>query len=232
MTVTTKFTYKDLPMTGLTGIGGDGGGSGWELDNRLDLLIEAVGTSAPHESLELNVNLADLNIVKGRNDTFVVTHNAINNTVLTLQKVERLVCADKAKAFDVNGEAGEVYALLSAGLGQSDVTQELLGVGLWLKDQGKTDTELAQILLDSALYKQDALGTSNETFVKHVYKNVIGETISLADLALFTSWLDNKSMTQAELLDTASNLELFRDADHINLVGLASTGITYEVFGV
>jgi hypothetical protein len=150
---------------------------------------------------------------------------------LTLQKVERLVCADKAKAFDVNGEAGEVYALLSAGLGQSDVTQELLGVGLWLKDQGKADTELAQILLDSALYKQDALGTSNETFVKHVYKNVTGETISLTDLALFTSWLDNKSMTQAQLLETASNLELFRDADHINLVGLTTTGITYEVFG-
>ena len=64
MTVSTKFTYKDMPTTGLTGLGGDGGGSGWSGDSDIDLLIEATGTSAKHEAFELNVNLADLNIIK------------------------------------------------------------------------------------------------------------------------------------------------------------------------
>jgi hypothetical protein len=227
MTVSTKFTYKDMPTTGLTGLGGDGGGSGWSGDSDIDLLIEATGTSAKHEALELNVNLADLNIVKGQHETYIVTHKNIDDVVLTMKDVERLVCTDKALALDVNGEAGEVYSLLAAGLGQADITPTLLGIGLALKDEGKSDVELAQMLLNSALYKQDALGSSNETFVKHVYKNLTGETISLADLTVFTGWLDRKEVTQAELLETASNLESFRDADHINLVGIVDTGLQY-----
>lgn len=227
MTITTKFTYKDLPTTGLTGLGGEGGGSGWSGDTDIDLLIEATGTSNKHEALTLGVNLADLNIVKGTHDTYVVTHKDIDDVILTMNNIERLICTDKALALDVNGEAGEVYALLAAGLGASDVTPALLGLGLYFKDQGKTDVELAGLLLNSALYKQDALGSSNETFVKHVYHNITGNTISLEDLAFFTGVLDNKTMTQAELLEVASNLDLFRDADHINLVGVVDTGIQY-----
>jgi hypothetical protein len=227
MTVSTKITYKDMPTTGLTGLGGDGGGSGWSGDSDIDILIEATGTSAKHEVLQLNVNLADLNIVKGQHNTYIVTHDTIDDAVLTMKDVERLVCTDKALALDVNGEAGEVYSLLAAGLGQSDVTPALLGIGLALKDAGKSDVELAQMLLDSALYKQDALGSSNETFVKHVYKNITGETISLTDLTVFTGWLDRNEVTQAQLLETASNLESFRDADHINLVGVVDTGLEY-----
>lgn len=231
VTVTTKFVFKDMPATGLTGIGGEGGGSGWEGDLDTDLLIEAKGTSAKHEALALSVNLADLNIVKGQHDTFVVTHRNIDDVILTLNDIERLVCTDKSLALDVNGDAGEVYALLAAGLGQSDITRELMGIGLSLKDSGKTDTEVAQILLDSPLYKADALGSSNETFVKHVYKNITGETISLNDLNFFAGALDRHEVTQAQLLEAASNLATFRDASHINLVGMVNTGIEYLPFG-
>jgi hypothetical protein len=232
VTVTTKYVFKDMPATGLTGIGGEGGGSGWEGDLDMDLLIEAKGTSAKHEVLALNVDLDDLNIVKGQNDTFVVTHPNVDDVILTLNAIERLVCTDKALALDVNGDAGEVYALLAAGLGQSDITKQLMGIGLWLKDAGKTDTEVAQILLDSPLYKADALGSSNETFVKHVYKNITVQTISLTDLNVFAGALDRKEITQAELLEAASNLTTFRDASHINLVGMVNTGIEYLPFGV
>jgi hypothetical protein len=105
-----------------------------------------------------------------------------------------------------------------------------MGVGLALQDTGMTDVQLAEILLNSSLYKADAMGSSNETFVKHVYTNVTGSAISLADLTLFTGWLDRKEITQAQLLDAASNLVVFRDATHINLVGLADTGIEYTPF--
>jgi hypothetical protein len=149
--------------------------------------------------------------------------------MITTKDVERVVFTDKALALDVAGPAGSLYTLLSAALGQSDVSATLLGIGLALQDTGKTDTELAQILLDSDLYKADALGTSNETFVKHVYKNITGETISLADLTMYTSWLDNKSWTQAELLNAASDLAAFRE---VALVGLADTGIEYIPFSL
>ena len=150
--------------------------------------------------------------------------------MITTKDVERVIFNDKAIALDVNGPAGELYALIAAGLGQADVTPELMGIGLALQDKGKSDTELAQILLSSDLYKADALGTSNETFVKHVYKNVSGQTISLADLTMYTGWLDSKAWTQAQLLEAASNLTSFRDTSHINLVGLADTGIDYIPF--
>ena len=137
VTVTTKYVFKDMPSTGLTGVGGEGGGSGWSPDLDMDLLIEAKGTSSKHDQFDLNVNLSDLNVVKGQHAAFVVTHKTVDDVILTLTDVERLVCTDKALALDVNGDAGEVYALLAAGLGQSDITDELMGIGLALKDSGK-----------------------------------------------------------------------------------------------
>ena len=218
-----------MPTTGLTGIGGEGG---WTGDSDLDFLVEVTGTSAPHEELRLNATLDQFTLTKGINDTFIFTPDNVDDSMITTKDVDRVVFNDKALALDVNGPAGEVYALLSAGLGLADITPELFGIGLALQDAGKTDLELAQMLLDSTVYKQDALGTSNETFVKHVYNNIFGHTISLADLTFFTGALDRKEITQAQLLEAGSNLTAFRDTTHINLVGLADTGIEYTPFNL
>ena len=226
MTVTTKLVVKDMPATGLVGVGGDG----WVGDGDLDILVEATGTSAPHEALSVNAPKSQFTVTKGTNGTFVFVPNNVDDNLITTKDVERVVFTDKGLALDVNGPAGELYALLSAALGQSDVNAGLMGVGLALQDTGMTDVQLAEVLLNSSLYKADALGTSNETFVKHVYTNVTGSAISLADLTLFTGWLDRKEITQAQLLDAASNLTTFRDATHINLVGMVDTGIEYTPF--
>ncbi|CAB5221797.1 hypothetical protein UFOVP242_79 [uncultured Caudovirales phage] len=227
MTVTTKLVLKDMPTTGITGIGGEGG---WSGDSDLDFLVEATGTSAPHESLQLHANKNQFTMTRGQNDTFVFVPTNVDDSMVTTKDVERIIFDDKAVALDVNGPAGEVYALLAAALGQSDVNAGLIGVGLALQDKGMTDVQLADLLLSSSVYKAGALGTSNETFVKHVYTNITGSTISLADLTLFTGWLDRNECTQAQLLDAASNLPAFRDATHINLVGMAETGIEYTPF--
>jgi hypothetical protein len=224
MTVTTKLVLKDMPTTGLTGIGGEGG---WTGDSDIDFVVEATGTSAPHEALNINTTIDKFTMTKGTNGTFVFVPDNVDDSMITTKDVERVVFTDKGIALDVAGPAGDLYALLSAGLGQSDVNATYMGIGLALQDAGKSDVELAQILLDSAVYKADALGSSNETFVKHVYKNVTGQTISLADLTVFTSWLDNGSYTQAQLLNAASDLVAFRETA---LVGLADTGIEYIPF--
>ena len=228
MTVTTKLVLRDMPATGLTGIGGEGGG--WIGDSDIDFLVEATGTSDPHEVLNINATRDQFTVTKGTNGVFVFVPNNVDDSMITTKDVERVVFNDKALALDVNGPAGEIYALLAAGLGLSDVTSELIGIGLALQDAGKVDTEIAQILLNSSLYKADALGTSNETFVKHVYKNITGQTISWADLTMYTGWLDSEAWTQAQLLEAASNLTSFRDVTHINLVGMVDTGIEYTPF--
>jgi hypothetical protein len=224
MTVTTKLILKDMPTTGLTGIGGEGG---WVGDSDIDFVVEATGTSAPHEVLNINATKNQFTMTKGINDTFVFVPDNVDDSMITTKDVERVVFTDKGIALDVSGPAGDLYALLAAGIGQSDITPTIMGIGLALQDAGKTDTELAQILLNTDLYKADALGSSNETFVKHVYHNITGQTISLADLKMYTSWLDNGSWTQAQLLNAASDLTAFRET---TLVGLADTGIEYIPF--
>jgi hypothetical protein len=224
MAITTKLVLKDMPTTGLTGIGGEGG---WAGDSDIDFVVEVTGTSAPHEVLNISTTMDKFTMTKGINDIFVFVPDNVDDSMITTKDVERIVFTDKALALDVTGAAGDLYALLAAGLGQSDVNSTYIGIGLALQDAGKSDVELAQILLDSGVYKADALGTSNETFVKHVYKNVTGQTISLADLTVFTGWLDSKAWTQAELLNAASDLVAFRE---VALVGLADTGIEYIPF--
>jgi hypothetical protein len=228
MEITYKLTYKDLPATGLTGLGGSDTVVG---DNDLDLLIEAIGTAGVDTIQLSSVNLADMTINQAKNNTWVATHKDIDDVVLMLNGIERVQGRDKALALDVKGAAGEVYALLCTAFGKADVTAEMVGSYLFQKDTytrlgtAKVDELLAKNILDSAAYKQDAMGTSHETFVKQVYKNVLNQAPSFADLMYFTMELDKGTFTQAQLLEAASNLELTRT--NIGLVGLETTGIEY-----
>ena len=231
MNITTKLTYKDLPATGLTGLGGSDTVLG---DNDLDLLIEATGT-AGLDTLELSVNLADLSLNSAKNNSWVATHKDIDDVVLLLKDVERIQGKDKSLALDVKGAAGEVYALLCTAFGKADVTPAMVGSYLFQKDTytrlgtAKVDELLAKNILDSVAYKQDAMGSSNETFVKQVYKNVLNQAPSFADLMYFVMELDKGTFTQPQLLEAASNLELTRT--NIGLVGLETTGIEYTPVG-
>jgi len=209
-----KVSYKDLPATGVSGVA----------DGDMDMLIEATGTSGI-DTLHLDVNFADLTLTKGTGQ-WIATHKDIDDVVVVLKDVERLENNTKGIALDVDGDAGEIYALLATALGKDDVTPGLVGIGLHLKAQGKTDLELASILLNSDVYKQDALGTSNETLVKQIYHNIFGTYPSFVDLMYWTNQLEKGVYTQASLLEAASNLELTRDADHINLVGMTSIEYT------
>ena len=145
MSITVKLEYKDLPATGVIGAA----------DNDLDLLITATGTNKV-DKLTLGVDFNDLTFTKVAND-WAVTHKDIDDVTLLLKDIERLENGTKGLALDVTGAAGEVYALLATALGKADVTPELMGIALSLKDAGKSDLEVAQVILDSTVYKQDVL---------------------------------------------------------------------------
>jgi hypothetical protein len=200
-------------------------GTGRVGDGDIDVLFEGTGTSAKAETFLLGGKKFEFNLSVTSKGVATVTHPVLDNVSLVLTDVERLAFSDKTVAFDVKGDAGEVYALLAAAFGNGDVTEKLLGKYIAAKDSGKTDSEVAQLILNSKEYKEDALGSSNETFVKQVYKNVTGETIGMSDLEYFTGILDRKEISQPDLLEYASNLEFFRSEDYIDLVGM--TTITY-----
>jgi hypothetical protein len=198
-------------------------GTGRVGDGTVDITVDVTGTTG-----------VDTYAMGGKSTEFTTTKTAdnvklastlVSNMEFNLANHERVVFTDKAIAYDAAGRAGDVYALLAAALGTADVTNAYKGIGIHLADAGWTNKQLAEALLATDVYKADAGGVSNETFIKHVYKNVMGTNATLADVTGLTNWMTANNYSQADVLVTASELASFETA--IGLVGLATTGIEY-----
>ncbi len=216
VTVATVGTAGKIATFGVVGTGRVG-------DGTVDVTVDVTGTAG-----------VDTYAMGGASTEFTVTKTAdnvklastlVSNMEFNLADHERVVFTDKAIAYDAAGRAGDVYALLAAALGTADVTNAYKGIGIHLADAGWTNTQLAEALLNTDVYKTDAGGVSNETFIKHVYKNVTGTDATLADVTALTNWMTANQYSQADVLVTASELASFETA--IGLVGLATTGIEY-----
>jgi len=201
-------------------------GTGRVGDGTVDVQVDVTGTTG-----------IDTYTFGGASTEFTVTKTAdkitaastlATNVSYTLADHERVVFTNKAIAFDAAGRAGDVYSLLSAALGTSDVTNTYKGIGIYLADNGWTNKQLAEALLATDTYKTDAGGVSTETFIKHVYKNVMGTDATLADVTALTNWMSANQYSQADVLVIASELASFETS--IGLVGLATTGIEYTPF--
>ena len=216
VTVATVGTAGKIATFGVVGTGRAG-------DGTVDIAVDVTGTTG-----------IDTYTMGGASTEYTVTKTAgnieldstlVSNMEFNLADHERVVFTDKAIAYDAAGRAGDVYALLAAALGTADVTNTYKGIGIKLADAGWTNKQLAEALLATDVYKADAGGVSNETFIKHVYKNVMGTTATLADVTGLTNWMTANNYSQADVLVTASELATFETA--IGLVGLATTGIEY-----
>ena len=216
VTVATVGTAGKIATFGVVGTGRVG-------DGTVDVTVDVTGTAG-----------IDTYTVGGASTEYTVTKTAdkieldsilATNVEINLANHERVVFTDKAIAYDAAGRAGDVYALLAAALGESDVTAEYTGFGIHFADAGWTNKQLAEALVATDTYKTDAGGVSNETFIKHVFKNVMGTDATLADVTSLTNWMNANHYTQADVLVTASELASFETA--IGLVGLATTGIEY-----
>jgi hypothetical protein len=219
VTVATVGTLGKIATFGVVGTGRVG-------DGTVDVVVDVTGTTG-----------IDTYTTGGASTEFTTTKTVdnvklastlVSNMEFNLANHERVVFTDKAVAYDATGRAGDVYALLAAALGTADVTKAYTGIGIYLADAGWTNKQLAEALLATDTYKTDAGGVSNETFIKHVYKNVYGTNASLADVTTLTTWMTTNNYSQADVLVTASELAAFETT--IGLVGLATTGIEYTPF--
>ena len=219
VTVATVGTAGKIATFGVVGTGRIG-------DGTVDVQVDVTGTSG-----------IDTYTVGGASTEYTTTKTIsevtlasglVSNLEIKLADHERVVFTDKAIAYDAAGRAGDVYALLAAALGTSDVTNAYKGIGIYLADSGWTNKELATALLATDTYKADAGGVSDETFIKHVYKNVMGTTATIADVTALTNWMTANKYSQADVLVIASELASFETT--IGLVGLATTGIEYTPF--
>lgn len=216
VTVATVGTAGKVATFGVVGTGRAG-------DGTVDVVVDVTGTTG-----------IDTYTMCGASTEFTTTKTAdnvklastlVSNMEFNLADHERVVFTDKAIAYDAAGRAGDVYALLSAALGVADVTTAYTGIGISLADAGWTNKQLADALLNTSVYKTDAGGVSNETFIKHVYKNVFGTDATLTQVTDYTAWMTNSNLSQADVLVAASELAAFETT--IGLTGLATTGIEY-----
>ncbi len=219
VTVATVGTLGKVATFGVVGTGRAG-------DGTVDVVVDVTGTTG-----------VDTYTMGGASTEFTTTKTAakvtlastlVSNMEFNLADHERVVFTDKAIAYDATGRAGDVYALLAAALGTTDVTNAYKGIGIYLADAGWTNKELATALLATDAYKTDAGGVSNETFIKHVYKNVFGTDATLTQVTDYTAWMTSNNLSQADVLVAASELAAFETT--IGLVGLATTGIEYTPF--
>jgi hypothetical protein len=219
VTVATVGTSGKVATFGVVGTGRVG-------DGTVDVQVDVTGTTGV-DTYTFGGASTEFTVTKTA-DAITAASTLATNVSYTLADHERVVFTNKAVAFDAAGRAGDVYALLSAALGTSDVTNTYKGIGIYLADNGWTNKQLAEALLATDTYKADAGGVSNETFIKHVYKNVMGTDATLADVTGLTNWMTANNYSQADVLVTASQLASFETT--IGLVGLATTGIEYTPF--
>jgi hypothetical protein len=198
-------------------------GTGRVGDGTVDVQVDVTGT-AGIDTYTFGGASTEFTVTKAA-DKITAASTLATNVSYNLANHERVVFTDKAIAYDAAGRAGDVYALLAAALGTADVTNAYKGIGISLADAGWTNKQLAEALLSTDTYKTDAGGVSQETFIKHVYKNVTGTDAALADVTALTNWMNGNQYSQADVLVIASELATFETS--IGLVGLATTGIEY-----
>ena len=216
VTVATVGTLGKIATFGVVGTGRIG-------DGTVDVVVDVTGTTGV-DTYTMGGASTEYTTTKTA-DNVKLASTLVSNMEFNLADHERVVFTDKAIAYDAAGRAGDVYALLSAALGTADVTNAYKGIGISLADAGWTNKQLAEALLATDTYKTDAGGVSNETFIKHVYKNVFGTDATLAQVTDYTAWMTNSNLSQADVLVAASELSAFETT--IGLVGLATTGIEY-----
>lgn len=198
-------------------------GTGRVGDGTIDIDVNVTGTAGV-DTYTINGKSDDYTLSLSNGD-ITVASDLVSNFTFNLDDHERVVFDDKAVAFDVTGDAGKIYSLLGAALGVNDITKEFMGAGLYLKQLGWSDNRIAEQLLKTDTYKLDAGGISDETFVKHVWKNIFGTDATFAQVKEVTDTMAAGHYSQADILLVAANHATFQTT--INLVGMASTGIDY-----
>ena len=160
-------------------------------------------------------------------DSYLVTDRVGDGGTDTLVGVERVRLGSQWVALDLDadGSAGQTARLIGAVFDAAYLNPQFVGIGIGLFDAGRTVEQVAQLALDTDLFRQLAGSRSNADFVRLVYQNVVGSPPGSADLALYQGMLDRGEMTQAQLATLAAGVDL--NAINIGLVGLADAGLAF-----
>lgn len=155
--------------------------------------------------------------------TLTVTKIDGQHSSETVTDTHRVAFADSKFAYDLDGNAGKTALLINAAFGPEYVKPVHISTVMGLFDQGMTLDKIAG--LATPIMHAFAGKSDNATFVKTVYKNLVGSSPDAGTLATFQGILDRGEMTQTEMLTVATTTELNETA--INIVGISHSGLGF-----
>jgi serralysin len=165
---------------------------------------------------------ADYQVQRGATGTLVVQAVAGTDGRDELAQVERLVFGNQKLAFDLDAAAGTTARYLGAVFGKAAVANTgYAGIGLGLLDAGTSPSALMQLALDARL----GAGFTRDALVDMLYGNLVGSLPGDADRAFWVGTLASGLYTPVTLAQAAAGTDL--NAQNIDLVGLASSGLAY-----
>jgi len=140
----------------------------------------------------------------------------------TLQNIERLNFSDSSIALDISGAAGSVAKTIGAVFGVAGLSNKTyIGQALKALDAGTSYEQLLVQALNTAL----GPNATSAQIVDLVYMNVIGSAPPAGAKTYYMNLLDSGAFSLGKLAAIAADTGY--NAAHINLVGLAQTGLEF-----
>lgn len=165
----------------------------------------------------------------GKRSDYTVTHTAAGDSVSgggasdTLINIERLMFADSAIAYDVDGVGGQAYRLYQAAFNRAPDTAGL-GFQMWaMESAGYSLAQVAQNFIDSPEFSRTYGSLSNEQFVTQLYANVLHRAPDAEGLKFHVDLLNAGTVTRAvDLVGFSESPE-----NKAALIGVIGNGFEY-----
>lgn len=161
--------------------------------------------------------------VSRTSNDITVTNNAGLQGSDWLQNVERVVFDDAGVAFDIDGNAGQVYRLYQAAF---DRSPDLPGLGFWMShmDKGMALSEVSFHFQNAAefasLYGNNV---SNTQLVMLLYQNVLHRAPNTIESNFWVNILETGQQSRAVILTSFSE----SPENQAQLVGVLKNGMDY-----
>ena len=144
----------------------------------------------------------------------------------TVVGFKRVQLEDATVALDfAPGESGHAAVTIIGTAFGKDFVGPYFGAGAALFDSGKSKAEVSKLIVDLGLI-ESLVGPSDDAWVRHVYKNVVGADPDPFTEAAFVALLQDGSFDRTSLLALAADVPLVES--QINLAGLQTTGLIYS----
>lgn len=175
------------------------------------------------DTAHLDVASTSVNIMRSGNSITISSSLGTD----TLENVERVRFSDSAMAWDIEGNAGQIYRLYQAAFNRAPDAE---GLGFWIQaiDSGVTLSRISLEFGTSPEFAQRyGANANNDAYVTALYANTLHRAPDAEGYAFWMSALDHGIATRQQLLiDFSESPE-----NKAQVIGSIQNGFSYDPWG-